>query len=53
MLIRVPAGMDELEFHVTVAGLSVGESYEFDKFELYKLAEPPPVWPSETEREKE
>lgn len=52
-VLRIPNKVDKMELHISVTGVSTGESYEFDNIELYKLADPPPKWPSETEREKE
>ena len=52
-VLRIPNKVDKMELHISVTGVSAGESYEFDNIELYKLADPPPKWPSETEREKE
>ena len=51
VLVRVPAEADEL---VLEAGATVkpGETFEFDKVEIFKLGEPLPVWPAEFEREK-
>jgi hypothetical protein len=48
---RVPAEADEL---VLEAGATVkpGETFEFDKVEIFKLGEPLPAWPAECEREK-
>ncbi len=51
VLVRVPAEADEL---VLEAGATVkpGETFEFDKVEIFKLGDPLPVWPAECEREK-
>ncbi len=52
ILVRVPPGADEL---VLDAGANVqpGESFEFDKVEVFKLGEPLPKWPEEAERSKQ
>ena len=51
VLARVPAEADEL---VLEAGATVkpGETFEFDKVEIFKLGDPLPAWPAECEREK-
>ena len=51
VLVRVPAEADEL---VLEAGATVkpGETFEFDKVEIFKLGDPLPAWPAECEREK-
>lgn len=51
VLVRVPKGADEL---VLDAGADVraGESFEFDKVEIFKLGDPLPAWPEEAERPK-
>jgi hypothetical protein len=51
VIARVPAEADEL---VLEAGATVkpGETFEFDKVEIFKLGEPLPAWPAECEREK-
>jgi hypothetical protein len=51
VLARVPSEADEL---VLEAGATVkpGETFEFDKVEIFKLGDPLPAWPAECEREK-
>ena len=51
VLARVPTEADEL---VLEAGATVkpGETFEFDKVEIFKLGDPLPAWPAECEREK-
>jgi hypothetical protein len=51
VIARVPAEADEF---VLEAGATVkpGETFEFDKVEIFKLGDPLPAWPAECEREK-
>ena len=52
VLVRVPPGADEL---VLDAGATVnpGESFEFDKVEIFKLGDPLPAWPEEANQPKQ
>jgi hypothetical protein len=34
------------------ATVKLGETFEFDKVEIFKLGDPLPAWPAECEREK-
>ena len=52
VLVRVPPGADELVLDVG-ADVRAGESFEFDKVEIFKLGEPLPAWPGEAERPKQ
>jgi hypothetical protein len=52
MLVRVPPGADELVFNAR-ANVLPGESFDFDKVEIFKLGEPLPKWPEEAERPKQ
>ncbi len=52
VLVRVPPGADELVLDVG-ADVRAGESFEFDKVEIFKLGEPLPAWPEEAERPKQ
>lgn len=52
ILVRVPQGADEL---VLDAGADVrpGDSFTFDKVEIFKLGDPPPAWPEGSEQPKQ
>ena len=52
VLVRVPAEADELVLEAG-AKVNAGETFEFDKPEIYRLGEPLPDWPAESLREKE
>lgn len=52
VLVRVPKGADELVLDVG-ADVKPGESFEFDKVEIFKLGDPLPTWPEEAERPKQ
>ena len=52
VVMRVPEGADEICFDIS-AKLNEGtDTFEFDRFTIYKIGDPLPVWPPETLREK-
>jgi hypothetical protein len=51
-VVRVPDGADELYFDF-YCELYEGGRFEFDKFKVYKIGDPLPVWPAEALREPE
>ena len=51
-VVRAPEGADELYFDI-YCELYEGDGYlEFKDFTVYKIGDPPPVWPEESLREK-
>ena len=51
-VVRVPEGADEIYFDI-YCELYEGDGYfEFKDFTVYKIGDPPPVWPEESLREK-
>jgi hypothetical protein len=52
VVMRVPEGADEICFDVSVKLNEGTDTFEFDKFTIYKIGDPLPVWPPETLREK-
>jgi hypothetical protein len=51
-VVRIPEGADELYFDI-YCELHEGDGYfEFKDFTVYKIGDPPPVWPEESLREK-
>ncbi len=51
-VVRVPEGADELYFDIYCEVYEGSGRFEFDKFQVYKIGDPPPVWPEESLREK-
>lgn len=51
VLVRIPEIANGFSVEVK-SDLYPGESYVFDKVEIYKLGEPPPPWPAERLKEK-
>ena len=53
VVMRVPEGADEICFDI-YAKLNTGtDTFEFDKFAIYKIGDPLPKWPAEAERPKQ
>lgn len=53
ILVRVPDGANKLCFDFFVQLIEGPDSFEFDKFFIYKLSDGLPVWPAEALKEKE
>lgn len=54
VVVRIPQGADtlRLDIYAEVNVNGGGDKFEFDKFTIYKIGDPLPVWPPETLREK-
>ena len=52
VVVRVPEGADEIYFDISAEIVEGLDKAEFDKFEVYKIGDPPPVWPEESLRPK-
>ena len=51
-VVRVPEGANELYFDIYCEVYEGSGRFEFDKFQVYKIGDPPPVWPEESLRLK-
>jgi hypothetical protein len=53
VVLRIPEGADELYYSLSFELFDDHSTVAVDRFKVYKIGEPLPVWPAETVREKE
>ena len=51
-VLRAPEGAEEICFDFFATLNEGADTFEFDKFKVYKIGDPLPVWPAESLREK-